>query len=136
MSSVDTRNVGRDSLFLFAQLTLDGQAEPVRVKVRNLSAGGMMAEAGGMAISRGDRVGIELRNVGTIKGNVAWTQDDRFGVAFETEIDPKIVRAPVGTPRPIRPPICGRPPPHLRFPKTSAACANCNCLADAASAAC
>ncbi|RZP18152.1 MAG: PilZ domain-containing protein [Erythrobacter sp.] len=97
MSSVDTRNVGRDSLFLFAQLTLDGRAEPVRVKVRNLSAGGMMAEAGGMAISRGDRVGIELRNVGTIKGNVAWAQDDRFGVAFETEIDPKIVRAPVGT---------------------------------------
>ena len=63
MSSVDTRNVGRDSLFLFAQLTLDGQAEPVRVKVRNLSAGGMMAEAGGMAISRGDRVGIELRKI-------------------------------------------------------------------------
>ena len=52
MSSVDTRNVGRDSLFLVAQLTLDGQAEPVRVKVRNLSAGGMMAEAGGMAILR------------------------------------------------------------------------------------
>ena len=44
-----------------------------------------------------------------VKGTVAWAQDNRFGVAFETEIDPKIVRAPVGTapeaPRYTRPSI-------------------------------
>lgn len=97
MSSVETRNVARDSLFLFAQLTFEGQTETHRVKVRNLSAGGMMAETGDIKTSRGDRLGIELRNVGVIKGTVAWAQDNRFGVAFETEIDPKIVRAPVGT---------------------------------------
>ena len=62
-----------------------------------LLAGGMMAETGGAEVSQGDRLTIELRNVGTVKGSVAWTQDDRFGVAFDTEIDPKIVRAPVGT---------------------------------------
>ena len=57
----------------------------------------MMAETGGAEVSQGDRLTIELRNVGAVKGSVAWTQDDRFGVAFDTEIDPKIVRAPVGT---------------------------------------
>lgn len=112
MSSVETRNVTRDSLFLFAQLTFDGQPDTHRVKVRNLSAGGMMAEASGFTVTRGDRLDVELRNVGTIKGNVAWSQDNRFGVAFETEIDPKIVRAPVGTasetPRFVRP-ISGTP---------------------------
>lgn len=102
MSSVDTRNVSRDSLFLFAQLTFDGRTEPQRVKVRNLSAGGMMAESSDVSAAQGDRLEIELRNVGTIKGSVAWVQDNRFGVAFETEIDPKIVRAPVGTTTDVR----------------------------------
>ena len=44
MSNVDTRQVNRDSLFLLAQLRVDGQDAVCRVKVRNLSAGGMMAE--------------------------------------------------------------------------------------------
>ena len=74
MSSLDTRDVARDSLFLFAELTLDGQPDAVRVKVRNLSAGGMMADAGGLEMSRGDRVSVELRAVGSVKGSVAWVQ--------------------------------------------------------------
>lgn len=94
MSSVETRNVARDSLFLFAQITFEGRPETHRVKVRNLSAGGMMAEVNGFTASRGDRLTIELRNVGPVKGSVAWAQANRFGVAFEAEIDPKIVRAP------------------------------------------
>ena len=107
MSSVETRNVSRDSLFLFAELTFEGQPEAVKVKVRNLSAGGMMAEGAGVEAIRGDRLSIELRNVGSVKGNVAWVQGTRFGIAFEKEIDPKIVRAPVGrgesTPRYSKP---------------------------------
>ncbi|QYJ07129.1 PilZ domain-containing protein [Qipengyuania flava] len=97
MSSLETRNVARDSLFLFAELTFEGQPDTVKVKVRNLSAGGMMAEGGAGEATRGDRLVIELRNVGSVKGNVAWVQGNRFGIAFETEVDPKIVRAPVGT---------------------------------------
>lgn len=109
MSSLETRNVARDSLFLFAELTFEGQPDTVKVKVRNLSAGGMMAEGGNGEASRGDRLSIELRNVGSVKGNVAWVQGNRFGIAFETEVDPMIVRAPVGagenTPRFVRPPL-------------------------------
>ena len=86
MTAIDTRSLKRDSLFLSADLTLGEGGEPVRVKVRNLSDGGMMAEAD-LEVERGMRLGIELRNIGRIKGSVAWTQDNRFGIVFDNEID-------------------------------------------------
>jgi hypothetical protein len=93
MSNVDTRQVNRDSLFLLAHLRVDGQPGVTRVKVRNLSAGGMMAE-GDAKVVRGTLVAVELRNVGWVEGSVAWKQDNRFGIAFVDEIDPAEVRAP------------------------------------------
>ena len=94
MSNVDTRQVGRDSLFLLAGIRIDGSDAEHRVKVRNLSAGGMMAE-GDMKVTRGQLVVVELRNIGEVQGSVAWKQDNRFGIAFLEEIDPKLARAPV-----------------------------------------
>ena len=91
MSNVDTRQVNRDSLFLLAQLRVDGQDAVHRVKVRNLSAGGMMAE-GEVKVMRGALVMVELRNIGWVEGSVAWKQDNRFGIAFVEEIDPVVVR--------------------------------------------
>src|SRR5687767_1135214 len=96
MSNVDTRQVNRDSLFLLAQVRVDGQDAVYRVKVRNLSAGGMMAE-GEAKVMRGALVAVELRNIGWVEGSVAWKQDNRFGIAFVDEIDPRIVRAPAGS---------------------------------------
>jgi hypothetical protein len=96
MSNVDTRQVNRDSLFLLAQLRVDGQGETYRVKVRNLSAGGMMAD-GEAKVRRGSLVKVELRNLGWVDGTVAWKQDTRFGIAFVDEIDPSVVRAPGAT---------------------------------------
>ena len=95
VNNVDTRQVDRDSLFLLAQLRLAGGQDRYRVKVRNLSAGGMMAE-GVLNVSRGQLVEIELRNIGWVEGSVAWKQDNRFGIAFVEEIDPKRARAPIG----------------------------------------
>lgn len=94
MTNVDTRQVDRDSLFLLAQLRVDGRDEVSRVKVRNLSAGGMMAE-GDVNVLRGALVEVELRNLGWIEGTVAWKQENRFGIAFVDEIDPKQARAQV-----------------------------------------
>jgi hypothetical protein len=96
MSNVDTRQVNRDSLFLLAQVRVDGQDEVTRVKVRNLSAGGMMAE-GDSRVVRGALVAVELRNIGWVEGSVAWKQDNRFGIAFVDEIDPAVVRAPTAS---------------------------------------
>lgn len=93
MTGVETRSVTRDSLFLLANVSVEKQGEQHRVRVRNLSDGGMMGE-GPVKISRGIRVEIELRNVGKVMGTVAWVQDQRFGVAFDEEIDSQIARPP------------------------------------------
>lgn len=94
MAGVETRSVARDSMFLLADIRVEQSSETHRVRVRNLSDGGMMGE-GQLRIKRGHRVLVELRNVGTISGSVAWVQDDRFGVAFDEEINSQLVRRPL-----------------------------------------
>lgn len=93
MTGVETRSVSRDSLFLLANVRVEQRGEQHRVKVRNLSDGGMMGE-GTLKVKRGNRVEVELRNVGVVTGSVAWVQDQRFGVAFDEEIDSREARRP------------------------------------------
>lgn len=108
MPAVDTRNISRDSLFLMAEVRLEGADALERVKVRNLSAGGMMAE-GPLRVMRGVRLSVKLRNIEWVDGSVAWVQDNRFGIAFDREIDPALARTQqanpddVSTPRFVRP---------------------------------
>lgn len=83
----DQRHISRDSLFVMAGLRLAGQSREHRIKVRNLSAGGLMAE-GALRVARGTAVCVEVRNIGWVDGNVAWVQDNRFGIAFDKDIDP------------------------------------------------
>jgi hypothetical protein len=119
VSELDHRHVGRDSLFLMADVRLAGAGDEHRVKVRNLSGGGMMAE-GHVKVSRGAKLDINLRNIGWIEGVVAWIQDNRFGIAFVDEIDPKVAREPItnpnseGAPRFVRPVIANTDPARLR----------------------
>lgn len=94
MTQSNHRQDGRDSLFLLADLRKVGEVAERRLKIRNLSAGGMMAE-GPFAVTRGEEVEVNLRNLGWVRGSVAWIQDNRFGVAFAEEIDPKAARAPL-----------------------------------------
>lgn len=109
MTGVETRSVARDSLFLLADIRIEQSAEIHRVRVRNLSDGGMMGE-GQLRVQRGHRLTIELRNVGAVNGTVAWVQDNRFGIAFDEEIDSQKARRPlqgaeempVGVPQPSR----------------------------------
>ena len=94
MSGLDTRTDSRDSLFLLANVRVENEAELHRVRVRNLSDGGMMGE-GAMRVARGNRVEVELRNIGIVHGSVAWVQDQRFGIAFDEEVDSQRARLPV-----------------------------------------
>ena len=96
MSVVDTRNISRDSLFLMAEIRLDGATSDYKVKVRNLSPGGMLAE-GAVPVVPGNRLQICLRNIGWVDGGVAWVQENRFGIAFDAEINPKLARAPANS---------------------------------------
>jgi hypothetical protein len=95
MDDNDHRQIGRDSLFLMADMHVDGLDGEHRIKVRNLSSGGMMGE-GPVRVVRGAVVSVNIRNVGWIEGSVAWVHGNRFGVAFRDEVDPKNARAPVG----------------------------------------
>ncbi len=87
----DKRHSPRDSLFLLATCKLPQRDVEQRVKVRNISASGLMAE-GNLRPQVGEPVSLELRNVGRVDGLVAWVRDNRFGVAFTYEIDPHLVR--------------------------------------------
>ena len=96
MSDVESRQIGRDSLFLMADMRIDGAAGEYRIKVRNLSDGGMMGE-GPVRVARGAIVEVNLRNSGWVEGTIAWVEGTRFGVAFREGIDAKLARSqPMG----------------------------------------
>ena len=117
MGGNEHRQIVRDSLFLLADLRIDGVSGDHKIRVRNVSAGGLMAD-GGPAVQRGAVVWVQLRNIGWVEGTVAWVQDNRCGIASRDEIDPKLARAPVGqgesTPRYVRPPLATIEPSQLR----------------------
>lgn len=89
------RNELRDSLFLIATLRVAGAREFRQVRVRNLSAGGLMAEVPS-PIPQDLPVELELRGIGIVNGKIAWNAAGRVGIAFDEQIDPKAARKPVG----------------------------------------
>lgn len=100
-----SRAADRDSLFMQADLTIAGRPERVTVRVRNLSPGGMLAEAK-LAVQPGAAVEVELRNVGAVAGRVIWVGEGKFGIAFDRLVDPQAVRRQVVSGSDL--------PPHLR----------------------
>ena len=100
-----SRGADRDSLFMQASLILPGRADPLIVRVRNLSPGGMLAEAK-VQIAQGAPVEVDLRNVGPVGGRVIWTGEGKFGIAFDRPVDPQAVRRQVVSQSDL--------PPHLR----------------------
>lgn len=111
MASIETRQIDRDSLLLMASIRVGRFGPGWPIKVRNLSACGMMGE-GDLPAERGAQVTVELRNIGAVPGSVAWVEGNRFGVAFADTIDPKLARSPVragppdlASPRYTRPPL-------------------------------
>ncbi len=89
------RGTGRDSLFLKAILRFNSSGDEGEVRIRNLSAGGLMAEAP-VRVTRGEKVEVNLRTIGWISGSVAWVTEGRIGIAFDHPIDPMDARKPVG----------------------------------------
>lgn len=84
----------RDSLFVFARLKHEGQAgEGHNVRVRNVSSGGLMADAP-EDFRQAARVEIMLEGVGLVRGAVAWAESGRIGVAFDHPIDKTLARKP------------------------------------------
>lgn len=82
------RGNNRDSLLAKAVLRFPTTGEEGEVRVRNISSGGLMAEAP-LRAPRGEAVEVKLRNIGWVSGKVAWVAESRFGIAFDYPIDPK-----------------------------------------------
>lgn len=62
----------------------------------------------------GSRVSVELRGIGLVAGNIAWIIEERAGISFDKEIDPKEARAPVTVRKPY---VLFKPqPPRSRRP--------------------
>jgi hypothetical protein len=89
----DQRNAPRNNLLLSSVCRWPMRQLDERVKIRNVSATGLMAE-GTLGATVGEKVVLDLRNVGAIEGIVAWVQSNRFGVAFASPIDPLLLRTP------------------------------------------
>ena len=89
-----TRNQARDSLLLSARFRETGSPRQDQVRIRNLSAGGLMVELP-HAIDVGSAVEVEVRGMGWVSGTIAWNAVGRAGVAFDTPIDPKRARKPI-----------------------------------------
>ncbi len=88
------RAAPRDSLFLLTSLTtLDG-VNLGKARVRNLSANGLMADCE-RAVPAGIKIVLELRGIGRVTGFVAWSRDNKIGLAFDEAIDPQLARKPV-----------------------------------------
>ena len=92
--SAAKRSMDRDSLFLKAVLRFSNTKNEREVRIRNVSAGGLMAEIPTNA-PRGERVEIKLHSIGWVSGHIAWVTDGRVGIAFDHPINPKDARKPV-----------------------------------------
>ncbi|MCP1468745.1 hypothetical protein J3E64_000412 [Sphingobium sp. OAS761] len=90
------RSAPRDSLFLLASLQAEDGASLGKARIRNLSATGLMADCE-RAIPAGTRVKLDLRGVGPISGMIAWSREDKIGLAFDEPIDPQLARKPVSS---------------------------------------
>lgn len=84
------REQNRDSMFVKAVLRFPTSGDEREVRVRNISSGGLMAEAP-LRTPRGDPIEVHLRNIGWVSGKVAWVAESRFGIAFDYPIDPKML---------------------------------------------
>src|SRR3546814_12710584 len=104
-----SRGADRDSLFMQAALTIAGQATPLMVRVRNLSAGGMLAATTEtrVSVAPGAAVEIDRRNVCPVAGRVVWIGDGKFGTASDSQIHQKAVHRQVAT-QPAHPPTLPR----------------------------
>jgi hypothetical protein len=87
----------RESMMLMATMVAASTPdEPIQLRVRNLSAGGLMGESV-RKLAKGERVELELRGIGQVLGEIAWCGGGKVGVRFDRPIDPKATRKQVGT---------------------------------------
>lgn len=105
-SGESQRERTRDSLFMGAKVTVGQSPIAVSTVIRNLSAGGVMIDAP-TTLKKNDVVISHLRNIGDVRGTVAWVHNGRAGIMFDQPIDPEEVRSSIKKPSEIKPIVNG-----------------------------
>ncbi len=90
-TSIETRDKSRESIFLGAVISLGNQRQSLNVRVRNISSGGMMIDLAGPQ-PKGLAVVAEMKGIGEVRGRIAWSTENRTGIAFDKMVDPKLAR--------------------------------------------
>ena len=93
-----TRVSARESIFLAATIRFEGEDAPMPVRIRNISAGGMMIDSA-VPRAKGLPLIAELKTIGKVAGTVAWSHDQRMGILFDRPIDPHRARLQVAAPQ-------------------------------------
>jgi hypothetical protein len=104
--SAETRDKSRESIFLGAVISLGNQRQTLNVRVRNISSGGMMIDLAGPH-PKGLAVISEMKGIGEVRGRIAWSTENRAGIAFDRAVDPKLARHTAVSPSA---PLYARPP--------------------------
>lgn len=89
------RGAPRHSFFLLADVMREDGSVIGRLRVRNLSASGLMGDTE-LALAPQTRLTVDLRGIGPVPGAIAWARDGRVGMAFDLPINPKSALKPVG----------------------------------------
>lgn len=88
MAQAEARGAQRASATF--QVKLRSPRGDARVRILNLSEGGVMID--GVAVfAIGDAISLKLPNIGWTRGHVAWSVEERCGLAFDAAIDPQEV---------------------------------------------
>lgn len=95
-SRSDARLTERDSFLLMTVLRDERDCELGPARIRNLSQTGMMVDTTAPLIT-GQKLCFNLRGIGLVTGEVVRGEEDRFGIAFDGCIDPRLARKPLGT---------------------------------------
>lgn len=85
MASVERRHQQRNDLYQVADARIGRDPAIHSIKVRNLSADGLMGE-GAVNVASGTRLELDLPELGRVSGTVVWVHEPRFGVAFDDEV--------------------------------------------------
>ncbi|MDR6787733.1 hypothetical protein J2Y58_001085 [Sphingomonas sp. BE138] len=88
-------NRGRGDIHLSARMRVNDDDAGFLVRIRNVSAGGLMAELP-YPLPPDSAVQIKLTGLGWVAGRVVWQTEGRTGIAFEQPIDVALVQETTG----------------------------------------
>ena len=89
------RRATRHSFFLLANVMESDGGVIGRLRVRNLSASGLMGDTD-LSLEPEQPVTVDLRGIGLVAGKIVWARGGKVGLAFDAPIEPQRALKPVG----------------------------------------